>query len=48
MPQVLTRSVLLLCVLLCVVGTSAAHAAGLDDGADQCLPRSDGATWGYA
>ena len=38
----------LLVASLCVVGGPAAHAAGLDDEADQWLPRSDGATWVYA
>src|SRR4051812_40108085 len=33
---------------LWLLSASAAHAAGLDDEADQWLPRSDGAEWVYA
>src|SRR3954468_3408390 len=33
---------------LCVVLAPCAHAAGVDDEADQWLPRSDGAQWVYA
>src|SRR3954454_2134707 len=33
---------------LCLLAVPAAGAAGLDDDADQWLPRSDGAEWTYA
>ena len=52
MPLALTRPALVVTATvvasLSLLGASAAHAAGLDDAADQWLPRSDRAEWEYA